>query len=176
PRSAGAQPAAASGRDVAGGCARGAARLAGARPLLVDGARGDLLRPSLRAALVQLAVLHVLVLPGALGALSHSAWLHGSARLLLRLLLVGALLLVCAMAELAGVLRLFAGVGSAALARGALLGLRDVVGHLLGGRLLGQLVGLLGGRVGHAVALPPPCAPETTAVSPPVTAPLAAGS
>ena len=51
-------------------------RLARARPLLVDGPRGDLLGAVLGAPCSLLALLHVLVLAGALGALLDSAGWH----------------------------------------------------------------------------------------------------
>src|SRR5437870_545742 len=44
--------------------------------LLVHGARGDLLRTALRAALALLALLDVLVLPSTLCSLFDSAWWH----------------------------------------------------------------------------------------------------
>src|SRR3954453_21506662 len=65
---AGAHAAAAAGGHVLAGEAGRRLRLAGTRPLLVDGARGDLLRALRRRALLLLAVDDVLVLPFSLGA------------------------------------------------------------------------------------------------------------
>ena len=58
--------------------ARPRPRLTRARTFFVDGPRRDLLGARLRRALGLLAVLDVLVLPGALAALRDSAWRHRS--------------------------------------------------------------------------------------------------
>src|SRR5438067_10242397 len=71
-------PAALAGRLVVDRCARRPPRLPMLRALLVDRARGDLLRASGRAALLLLALDDVLVLAGALRALLHSARRHRS--------------------------------------------------------------------------------------------------
>src|SRR4051794_26828 len=68
PRARPAEPAAAARRHVTRRRARALPRLALPRALLVDGARGDLLGPLRRAALLLLAVLDVLVLALALRA------------------------------------------------------------------------------------------------------------
>src|SRR4051794_27028370 len=66
------------GRDVARRGPRSLARLAGASALLVDGARRDLLRPTLGRSLPALRPLDVLVLAGPFGALLDSAWWHAT--------------------------------------------------------------------------------------------------
>src|SRR5581483_8750652 len=75
---AGALTSAPARRDVAGRGPRALPRLARPRALLLHGARRDLLRAALRAALLPLASLHVLVLPGSLRALSHTTRWHSS--------------------------------------------------------------------------------------------------
>src|SRR5436190_18732063 len=63
-------------RLVADGRARARARLAPTRALLVDRARGDLLRGVLGLALALDALLDVLVLTGTLCPFFHSTWWH----------------------------------------------------------------------------------------------------